>query len=462
MARQKPANLPAGPAPGDLAPRTLILDNGAYTLKAGFALSSEDPIIASSSSSTSYHLIPNVIAHSPRDRRTYIGPELNLHCRDFGALKLRRPVEKGYIVNWEGQKAIWEKTFFEREGVGELFVGEAGETNLILTEAPNAPAALQRNSDEMCFEEFGFGAVWRGIAPVLNAYAPSPFHTANAIPAGQPLECLLVVDAGHSHTTITPLHRGRPIPAACRRLEIGGKTLSNHLKTLISRGAVNLSHEDWIVNQLKEDVCYTAPSSKEFGEKLEGCWKGGRYDAREIDRSLVVDYVLPDYDTLHRGVVREYDPLRVRKGLPVIGLGGRKEHVVTLGNERFVPPELLFTPSDIGIPSEGIAGCIVQSLAAIPYTALRQAFLANILVVGGTSHLPGFVERLEAELRMLVDELWPVRVVRADDPVGNVWKGGEALGKERGTLAKWVVTKGEYEEHGDVWTRRRFAGKVGR
>ena len=37
------------------------------------------------------------------------------------------------------------------------------ETNFILTEAPNAPSPLQRNSDEMVFEEFEFAGYYRTI-----------------------------------------------------------------------------------------------------------------------------------------------------------------------------------------------------------------------------------------------------------------------------------------------------------
>ena len=55
-------------------------------------------------------VIPNCIARSTRDKCTYVGAELN-SCKDFGELAFRRPVEKGFIVNWEAEKAIWEHEF---------------------------------------------------------------------------------------------------------------------------------------------------------------------------------------------------------------------------------------------------------------------------------------------------------------------------------------------------------------
>jgi actin-related protein 6 len=84
---------------------TLVLDNGAYTIKAG--------LVSTQSASPSYDdcsVIPNCIARSHRDKCTYTASELD-GCKDFGELAFRRPVEKGFIVNWEAEKAIWEHEF---------------------------------------------------------------------------------------------------------------------------------------------------------------------------------------------------------------------------------------------------------------------------------------------------------------------------------------------------------------
>ncbi|WPH02871.1 actin-like protein arp6 [Acrodontium crateriforme] len=429
-----------------IAHQTLILDNGACTLKTGFA-SGDEP------NPSNCHIIPNCIARSQRDKRTYIGAEL-YDCADYGELAFRRPVEKGYVVNWEGEKAVWEKTFMGKTARVKC---DAHETNLILTEAPHAPAALQRNADEMVFEEFEFASYFRSAAPNLNAYAPSPFPGATALPCGMALETILLVDAGHTATTITPLYHGRPIQQACRRLDIGGKTLSNQLKELISR-TFDVHREDWIVSEIKEDVCYVSSS---FNSDMERAWKGGLKDPREVDSTVVVDYVLPDYEEIKRGYTRPHETNVSIRNRALGMSNGRKEHVVTIGNERFAVPELLFTPTDIGMQQEGLCGTILQSLESVP-KSLWHVFLANIVVVGGTSKLPGFVDRLEAELRSRVDETALVRVACAEDPIKNTWLGGARLAGNPDVLRELVVTRAEYLEHGDLWTRRKFAGKTTR
>lgn len=96
--------------------KTLVLDNGAYTLKAGLVPLATEPAYDDCT------VIPNCIARSLRDKRTYIASEL-ASCKDFGELAFRRPVEKGFIVNWEAEKAIWEHEFMNGVAGEGLTVG---------------------------------------------------------------------------------------------------------------------------------------------------------------------------------------------------------------------------------------------------------------------------------------------------------------------------------------------------
>lgn len=150
---------------GPLPPaRTLIVDNGAYTLKAGFSspLSTDDEC----------HVIPNCMARD-RERKVYIGSELE-KCKDFGDIAFRRPVEKGYIVNWESEKEIWEHEFFDTKAKLHC---DPRETGLILTEAPNGLPALQTNCDQVVFEEFQFASYYRALGMRTRPHSYSTFDT---------------------------------------------------------------------------------------------------------------------------------------------------------------------------------------------------------------------------------------------------------------------------------------------
>jgi actin-related protein 6 len=90
-------------------PNTLVLDNGAWSIKAG--LVSGNP-----SSEKDCHIIPNCVARD-QDRKVYIGAQLE-KCRDFYHITLRRPEERGMVVNWELQRSIWHTSFVsENEAV---------------------------------------------------------------------------------------------------------------------------------------------------------------------------------------------------------------------------------------------------------------------------------------------------------------------------------------------------------
>jgi len=145
-----------------LPDKTFVIDNGAYTLKAGYAPDlppAEDEALSACST------IPNALAKT-RDNRVVIGPQLLTHVSDWNEVMFRRPVEKGYIVNWEAQREIWEQTFFEEKATARnknLRIANPEETTLVLTEAPNAMPVLQRNADEIVMEEWGFGGYTRCI-----------------------------------------------------------------------------------------------------------------------------------------------------------------------------------------------------------------------------------------------------------------------------------------------------------
>ena len=93
------------PVEQSLPEKTLVVDNGAYSIKAGFATSSPNV-------ENDCHIIPNCITRS-RDKKIFVGAQLE-KCRDFGEMSFRRPVEKGYLVNWEAEKEIWENSFFDK------------------------------------------------------------------------------------------------------------------------------------------------------------------------------------------------------------------------------------------------------------------------------------------------------------------------------------------------------------
>lgn len=430
------------PADVGATSRTVVIDNGSHTIKTGFA----DPLPDAASDCK---VIPNCIARSSEGGRggqkIYIADQLE-QCEDLGEVAFRRPLEKGFIVNWDLELDIWKQTFFKN---GAKLQCDPHETNLLLTEASNCPLALQTNTDQIIFEELEFASAYRCSGPSLNVWNDVPALMGDQASDRPRAECAVIIDSGYSDTTVTPVIHGRPVEPAIRRLEVGGKTMTNLLKELSSLRHWNLMDESHLVSQIKEDTCYV---SQDFKRDLQNVWdmKGPKQKANALQQGTLLEYILPDYRTTYRGHVKTDFSAAQPSG---------DETTLPLGNERFVVPELLFNPSDIGSSQTGLPEMVVQSLSCLP-VALWPGVLANIVVVGGNAKLPGFVERLETELRGMTPGDCLLRVRAPKDPLTYTWLGGARLASNQERMRKTAVSRQDYLEHGAHWTQRRFAAGI--
>lgn len=269
---------------------------------------------------------------------------------------------------------------------------------------------------------------------------------------------MLLIDSGYSFTTITPIFQGRPLQSAIRRLEVGGKLLTNYLTRLLSLRHYDMRNDTYIVNEIKEKTCYV---SLDFKGDLEKTWKGTRGEKREpylTGAGIAKDYVLPDFHTRAEGIVRDYDAIATAKQRK-LAAATSGEDVLTLRNERFVIPEILFNPTDIGMPTPGLADLVYQSLQVLP-VGLWPGLLANIVVVGGNTQFDGFIPRLQKEIVARVPEECTVRVARPANPICATWRGAANFAKHE-HVERLAVTKQEYEEHGAAWVARKFAAGLG-
>jgi actin-related protein len=110
-------------------------------------------------------IVPNLIAKSKTERKTFVGDQLD-SCNDFSGLQYRLSLEKGYPVNWETQTEVWTRIF----GKDVLAVNTA-DCDLMLSTPPLCPSAIQATIDEMVFEHFNFRSFCTMCPQVLAHYA---------------------------------------------------------------------------------------------------------------------------------------------------------------------------------------------------------------------------------------------------------------------------------------------------
>ena len=141
--------------------------------------------------------------------------------------------------------------------------------------------------------------------------------------------------------------------------------LTSYLTRLLSLRHYDMRNDPHAVNDIKEAVAYV---SLDFDHDLDKSWKGTRGRPNPDFKSgggIAKDYVLPDFHTRTKGIVRDYDPARHSKAKRLAG-DEIEEDVLTLRNERFTVPELIFNPSDIGLQQAGLGDAVRESLEALP------------------------------------------------------------------------------------------------
>ncbi|CAG8470121.1 13404_t:CDS:10 [Ambispora gerdemannii] len=418
----------------------LILDNGASTIKVGYAGLPE-----------TLQLFPNCkLTRSKGDRKNFIADQLSF-CEDFSGVQYRLPFEKGFLTNWEVEKAIWDRIFS-----AEVLKCDPLSTSLLVTEPCFNLPNIQKTYDEMIFEVYEFKSACRVIAPWFciqndtGSLYEGPLYEEQT---DQP-DCVLVVDSGYSFTHIVPFVMGRPIFPAIRRINIGGKLLTNHLKEIVSFRYWDMMDQTYVMNEVKETCCYV---SQDFLGDLETCRKNMR------DNPILREYVLPDFSRNKKGFIR-FKKSRESNAINFAAASSSsssttniilpEEQALFMNNERFSVPELLFNPSDIGMSQAGIPEVIVEAINAT-HPDLHGLFYSNIVLVGGNSMFAGYKERVEKDLRVLAPSMYDVRVGMPEDPISYAWHGGSKFARTSEYREK-LVTRREYLEYGSNICLRRF------
>ena len=361
-------------------------------------------------------------------RKNFIGDQLG-DCKDLSGLYYVLPFQRGYVVNWDTQRQVWDYVFG-----GDVLKLQCEEHSVVVSEPVFNFRSIQDAMNEIFFEDYKFSSILR-----LPACSYSSFLYQQAHPASL---CSLVVDTGYSFTHIVPYYRGKIVEGAVKRIDVGGKLLTNYLKEIVSYRQLHVMDETYVMNQVKEDTCFV---SQNFTKDMEIARTRGSAN------SIVREYVLPDFTTRRRGFVREH----------VAKSSGQQqqtdEQCLKLGNERFAIPEILFHPSDISIQQMGIPEAIAHSISLTP-TEMHPHLYANIIVTGGSALFPGFEQRMLSEVRKLAPDEYEVNVTVPESPPNYAWLGGATLASASSKPGHLVpVTLAEYREHGHSLCQRRFS-----
>ncbi|KAJ0089639.1 hypothetical protein Patl1_13061 [Pistacia atlantica] len=381
----------------------VVLDNGGGLIKAGQG-SERDPAI----------IIPNCL-YRPLSSKKFLHPSpiTSSTTEDLTSAAVRRPIDRGYLINADLQRDIWAHLF------SSLLHVNPSTSSLLLTEPLFTLPSIQRATDELVFEDFNFKSFFVADSPSLVH-----LYEASRRPYGlvSKAQCSLVVDCGFSFTHAAPVFQNFTMNYAVKRIDLGGKALTNYLKELVSYRAVNVMDETFIIDDVKEKLCFV---SLDVARDLQIARKRGR------DNLLRCTYVLPDGITHTKGYVKDPDaaqrylsfgdgsPSETKQMEDAEEPRDRKRVDLTknefdLTNERFLVPEMIFQPADLGMNQAGLAECIVRAVNSChPY--LHSVLYKSIILTGGSTLFPRFAERLEMELRPIVPDDYEVKITTQEE-----------------------------------------------
>lgn len=409
----------------------VIIDNGTGYSKLGYAGNNDPSFIiptaiatkesnagaTSGAQKTSSNLASK---RGIEDLDFFIGDEAMANSKSYA---VNYPIRHGQVDNWD----LMEK--FHQASIFHYLRCEPEDHFFLLTEPPlNAPENREYTA-EIFFESFGAKGLYIGVQAVLALAASWSSSKADKSLTGT------VIDSGDGVTHVIPVVEGYVLGSSIKHIPIAGRDITYFVQQLLRERENSIPPEDSmeIAKYIKERYSYVCPDIvKEFG----------KYDA-EGDKWFKTEQFLHSVT--------------------------KKPYSVDIGFERFLGPEIFFSPeiasSDFLTPLPDVVDQVIQSCPI----DTRRGLYKNIVLSGGSTMFKDFGKRLERDIKKMTSarintiqqvsqatlnkdqqisaNQIAVNVITHKRQRNAVWYGGSLLASTA-EFYQHCHTKAQYEEHG--------------
>jgi actin-related protein len=393
----------------------LVMDYGSYSMNAGLVYSGNDigdhTGLQNCIGEPIYDLLKtNQCMTMGGDAQLLFGEDLT---PNRGICKLKWPMERGVIKDWETMEKIWHQITEGATGKSTMRSMINHRENGDDTDAAGVflmePCLnCTKNRDKVAkywFEERGVERLFIGLTSVISFL-------------GTGKGTGVAVTSGHGVTECIPMFDYYGMRHAFQRINWAGQDMTDWLKRELHKADVALesSADELIINDIKEKACYVAPF--------------GQYDAEVTKlKDTPVMFALPDGSS------------------------------VSINEELIAVPEIMFNPLLAGKDVPGIHKMIIQCVERCPMDT-RAGIYERIQLFGGTMEMKGYRDRLNDELGALAqkrDIQAAPRTVLLSDQRQHPFMGAGILCSQSQFDNNMWVTRAQYEEEGGTRCVDRFA-----
>ncbi|XP_062857453.1 actin-related protein 10 [Trichomycterus rosablanca] len=297
------------------------------------------------------------------------------------------------------------------------------DRRVVIVESILCPSHFRETLSRVFFKHFEVPSV---------LFAPS--HLMSIMTLG--INSALVMDCGYTETLVLPVYEGIPILSAWEALPMGGKAIQKELNNLLieqctvdtdsgqSLPTVVGSIPEDVVEDIKVRTCFV--SDLQRGLKIQEAKFNMDGTAERPAPPPDVDYPLDGKKILHiKGAIRDS------------------------------VAEMLFEQDN---EQKSIATLVLDTLVKCPIDT-RKVLSENLVVIGGTALLPGFLHRLLTEIRSLVEkpkycDALATKSFRIHSPPAKpnctAWLGGAIFGALQDILGSRSVSRDYYNQTGRI------------
>ncbi|NP_001085939.1 actin-related protein 10 homolog S homeolog [Xenopus laevis] len=299
------------------------------------------------------------------------------------------------------------------------------DRRVVLIESVLSPTHFRETITRVLFKYFEVPSV---------LFAPS--HLMSLLTLG--INSAMVLDCGYAESLVLPIYEGIPILNCWGSLPLGGKAIHKELESQLleectantgtakdqSLPSVMSSISEEIVEDIKVRICFV--SDLQRGLKLQAAKFNLDGTAERPMPPPDVDYPLDGQKILH-----------------------------VKGSIRDSVAELLFEQDN---EEKSVASLILDALVQCPIDTRKQ-LAENLVIIGGTAMLPGFLHRLMAEIHYLVEkpkykEALATKIFKVHTPPAKpncvAWLGGAIFGALQDILGSRSVSKEYYNQTGRI------------